>query len=239
MSRYNAKYWDAGPVLHTPFDDGELYGCEITDSETGLVGTTHRARSSKTKAYDDAWADLMLKQKGYYEKPKPNYAETVIKSTSSDNSDFSTVIGKLIGYIAVIGIVIFVVLWLAVNVVIPVVLLNSALLFAVSAVIFKKKKTLFAILALVGATYMLLDIINGWFSVNSVEKVVKNPDWISAFVYINAAAIGVCAWFLVQPIWSNAKKIAASDKRKSIILLGISVLLIAISTSLAPIVYFK
>jgi hypothetical protein len=62
---YDVKYWDAGPIIHTPLDEGELYGCEITDSETGLVGTTHRARSSKTKAHDDAWEDLMQKRTDY------------------------------------------------------------------------------------------------------------------------------------------------------------------------------
>ena len=238
MSRYDVKYWDASVGIHMPvLDPGELYGCEITDSETGLIGTTHRARSSKPKAYEDAWDDLMQKQKVYYEKPKPNYSETIIKSTLSDNSDVPTTIGKLIGYGLLIALVVFVVIWLAVNVVIPIVLLNSALVLTVLAVIFKKQRRIFAILAFVGAIYMILDIHSGWFSVNFVEKVVKNPGWISAFVYINAAAVGLCTWFLIQPIWLNAKKIAADDKRKSIISMVVSVLLFAIATSLAPIIY--
>jgi hypothetical protein len=66
-NRYDIKYWDADLPIHMPFDDEELYGCEITDMKTGLVGKTHRARSSKTKAHDDAWEDLMKQQAEYYQ----------------------------------------------------------------------------------------------------------------------------------------------------------------------------
>jgi hypothetical protein len=82
-----------------------------------------------------------------------------------------------------------------------------------------------------------MDFINGWFSANFVNNVVKDPVWISGFAYINAAAIGLSSWFLVQPIWSNAIQIGASDKRKSIILMSISILLVAIATITIPIVY--
>lgn len=63
---YDINYWDAGPIIHSPFDDSELYGCEITDIETGIKGTTYRARSSKDKAYSDAWEDLQNKLSDYY-----------------------------------------------------------------------------------------------------------------------------------------------------------------------------
>jgi preprotein translocase subunit SecD len=154
-------------------------------------------------------------------------------TTSSDSSGCGTLIAWLVG----IGIVIFLAIWLAVNIVLPVALLNSALGLAVLAVVFKKQRTLFAILAFVGGVYMLLDITNGWFSLNFVTKVVKNPNWISAFVYINAAAIGFCTWLLIQPIWSRAKLISVSDKRRGILLMGISIFLIAIGTISAPIIY--
>lgn len=162
--------------------------------------------------------------------PPPRQETT---SSSSDESGCATMIGWLIG----IGIVVFVVVWLAVNVVLPVALLNSALALAVLAFVFKKYKTLFASIALVGGGYMLLDITNGWLSVNFVENVVKNPDWISAFVYINAAAIGLCAWLLIQPVWLKTEQIEPTEKRKSLLLKGALILLVVIATAVAPVIY--
>jgi len=129
------------------------------------------------------------------------------------------------------------VVWLAVNVVLPVALLNSALALAVLAFVFKKYKSLFAFLALIGGGYMLLDITNGWLSVKFVEKVVKNPDWISAFVYINAAAIGLCAWLLIQPIWLKTEQMEPNEKRKSLLIKGALILLVAVATAVAPVIY--
>lgn len=84
---------------------------------------------------------------------------------------------------------------------------------------------------------MLIDVLNGWFSANFVNNVVKDPAWISGFAYINAAAIGLSSWLLVQPIWSNAIQIRVSDKRKSIILMSTSILLVAIATTTIPVIY--
>jgi len=143
----------------------------------------------------------------------------------------------MIGWLIGIGIVVFVVVWLAVNVVLPIALLNSALALTVLAFIFKKYKTLFASLAFIGGGYMLLDIANGWLSVNFVEKVVKNPDWISAFVYINGAALGLCAWLLIQPIWLKTEQMEPTEKRKSLLLKVALILLVAIATAVAPTIY--
>jgi hypothetical protein len=238
MGRYSEKYWTQGIGIQLPGDDEELYGCEITDSETGLVGTTNRWRSSKTKANDDAWEDLMHKQKDYYDVPKPDHRESTSESvsytsSSSDNSGCTTAIVWLVG----IGIVVFVIVWLAINVVLPVGLLNSALALSVLAFVFKKYKTLFASLALVGGGYMLLDITNGWLSVNFVEKVVKNPDWISGFVYLNSVAVGLSTWLLIEPLWIKAKNLETPENQKRIILMSASILLVFIATLSVPIFY--
>lgn len=162
--------------------------------------------------------------------PPPRQETT---SSSSDESGCATMIGWLIG----IGIVVFVVVWLAFNVVLPIALLNSALALAVLAFVFKKYKALFASLALVGGGYMLFDITNGWLSVNFVENVVKNADWISVFVYINAAAIGLCARLLVQPLWLKTEQMEPTKKSKSLLLKGALILLVAIAVAIAPVIY--
>ena len=164
---------------------------------------------------------------------KKTYETTQSSSTSSNQSGCINAIAWLVG----IGVAVFVAIWLAVNVVLPIVLLNSALVLAVLSFVFKKYRTLFASLAILGGGYMLLDITNGWLSVNFVEEVVKNPNWITAFVYINAAAIGLCVWLLIQPIWLKSEQLKPAHKRKSLLLKGVLILLIAIATYLAPVFY--
>lgn len=78
MSRYTEKYWDnfipfadmVTEVLSAGLINDKLevsWGCEITDHETGLVGSTSRMMISKNRAYEEAWADLMEKQQEYYD----------------------------------------------------------------------------------------------------------------------------------------------------------------------------
>jgi len=159
--------------------------------------------------------------------------DTSSGSTSGDNSGCTTAILWLVG----IGVSIFVAIWLAVYVVLPVTLLNSALAFTVLTFTFKRFKTLFAALALVGGGYMIFDITNGWLSSIFVNEVVKNPVWISAFVYLNSVAVGLSVWFLVQPIWTKAQQIRTTEKRKSILLKIATILLVAIGTLVAPAMY--
>jgi hypothetical protein len=225
-------------------DENHGWNCTIKDRITDLKVTCWGV--TKGEAQEKAHQELKRKiedfeyeterEKRYLEKQQAEQkknSDIPDNKSSSDDSGCATMIGWLIG----IGIVVFVVVWLAVNVVLPVALLNSALVLSVLAFVFKKHKTLFATLALVGGGYMLLDITNGWLSVNFVERVVKNPDWISAFVYINAAALGLCAWLLIQPIWLKTEQMEPTEKRKSLLLKGALILLIVIATSVAPVIY--
>ena len=154
------------------------------------------------------------------------------QSSSGDNSGAGA-IGWLIGVILVV----LVVVWIAVNVVIPVALLNSALAFTIVAFVVKRRRTLFSILALVGGCYMFFDVTYGWFSANFVNNVVGNAGWITAFVYINSAAIGLCTWFLVLPVWEKATSLADTDKQKHMLLKTSAILIVVIATALIPILY--
>ena len=169
---------------------------------------------------------------GVYRESSPKQRTASAPSSDDDNSG-TRAIGWLIG----VGIVVFVVVWLAVNVVLPVALLNSALVLTILAVVKKERKILFPILALVGGCYMFFDIMNGWLSANFVNNVVNDKIWITAFAYINSAAMGISTWLLVKPIWVNAKLSLAKDKSKSILLMSSVVLLISIATLLTPILF--
>jgi hypothetical protein len=135
-------------------------------------------------------------------------------SSSENSSGCGQVIAILVG----VGIAIAVALWLLVNVVLPVGLLNSAAILTILAVVFKERKTLFAGLALAGAGYMLVDIANGWLSANFVNHVVHTASWLTAFVYLNAAAAGASTWILVVPLVAKAS--SQADQLKMRLLTG-------------------
>lgn len=63
MGRYDENYWS--DITSGVFGLDEAWGCEITDSVTGLVGRTNRYRSSKQKAHEDAWEDLQSQLQNY------------------------------------------------------------------------------------------------------------------------------------------------------------------------------
>jgi alpha-tubulin suppressor-like RCC1 family protein len=158
------------------------------------------------------------------------------QSSSDNGNGCAQAVGYLVGVIIVIAIVV----WLAVNVVLPVVLLNSAVIFVLVGAFFsRQRRALFAMLALGGACYMVLDISNGWFSANFVKNVVGDPQWITVFVYLNAVAVGVSTWVLVLPLWSRAQGRAASRTRRDLLLAGGSVTLAVVAAAVVPVVYHR
>jgi len=146
-------------------------------------------------------------------------------SSSSDENGCSSFIGWIIG----VGLIIFAVVWFLIKIAIPVAVLNAAFIFAIIATFAKKGRILFAILSLIGGCYLMFDIYYAGFSSKFVNEIVKNPEWITAFVYINALAIGLSVWFLLQSAWSS------SD---SALLKFFFVLLILFATACAPVFYY-
>jgi len=85
MGRYDENYWSD----YAPFGMDQRYGCEITDSETGLVGKTYRSRSSKEKAHSDAWDDLQSQLRNY-SSSNENTVSSGSYSTYSDSSNYNS-----------------------------------------------------------------------------------------------------------------------------------------------------
>lgn len=152
--------------------------------------------------------------------------------STSDESGCAKVIAALIG----VAIAVAVVIWLLANVVLPLALLNSALILTIVAVTVKQRKALFAGLAFVGAGYMLLDVSNGWLSANFVNNVVKTPGWLTAFIYINAFALGVSAWILAQPLLQKATSVKVSDRDRALHSLAAGALTV-VPVLMVPIIY--
>jgi gliding motility-associated protein GldM len=164
---------------------------------------------------------------------KSTAAQTTTSSTTGDNGLIS-IIGWLVG----VGIIIFVAIWLAVNIVLPIILLNSALGLTIIAIVKKQSKTIFAVLAIFGGAYMLVDVYNGWLSANFVNNIVKTKAVLTVFIYVNSVAMGISTWILVQPIVTKAINIINVKKNKAMILLIISVFSVIVISLTPPIVYY-
>ena len=133
MGRYSEKYWTEGASealaaivtggLSMLMDgETEFYGCEITDNETGLIGTTHRGCSSKIKAHENAWEDLMKKQEEDYKK------EREVKYNRTQGGSENRLIELLIK--GIVYVLIFVaIVWLIFSVAIPLLVINISLLY--------------------------------------------------------------------------------------------------------------
>lgn len=165
-----------------------------------------------------------------------------IRQNSVEASDVEPSSGQsgcaqVIAVVVVVLIIITVVLWLLANVVLPVVLLNAAVICAVLAFVYKANSTLFSTLALVGGCYLLVDIANGWLSANFINNVVKTPAWLTAFVYANAAAVGLSTWQLVRPLLATAATVTVSNKRNGLLLSAGAVGLICAAGVMLPVIY--
>lgn len=169
------------------------------------------------------------------ERPRQYSSETTyVGASSSSDNGCAQVIGWIVGVVIVVAAIV----WLAVNIVLPIVLLNSALILTVSTMFYKPRKTLLAWLALIGGCYMILDITYGWFSINFVNKIVKDPTWLTGFVYINAAAVGVSTWLLIRPPWLRATADRTFVKRQEILVHAAFVILLCVPTVLVLVSYY-
>jgi hypothetical protein len=235
-------------------DDNHGWDCTIKDTITELKVTCWGVtkEEAQEKALKEIWEEIEdfenerekeEEEEREHEKERIRLEEEEAErkriSESSSNNESSTEKGcaKIIAWIVGIGLAAYLVIWLAINIVLPVALLNSALILTILSFVFKKQKKLFASLSLFGGVYMLLDATNGWFSANFVEDVVKDPVWISAFIYINAAAIGLSVWSLIKPVWMRTEQIDPTEKRKKIIIRATVVLLIIVSIAIVPLMY--
>ncbi len=167
--------------------------------------------------------------------PPERFRDRTVRSDTDSSSENSSGCGQVIAILIGVGIAIAVALWLLANVVLPVGLLNSAVIFTILAVVYKERKTLFACLALAGAGYMLVDISNGWLSANFVSHVVHDASWLTGFVYLNAAAAGASTWILVVPLVMKAS--SEADQLKTRLLTGGAIAAIVVVAFIPPLVY--
>lgn len=139
--------------------------------------------------------------------------------------------------LCVVGAVLYAIYWLTVNLVLPLLLLNSALWLVVWAAFSKQRRVVLSIVAFAGGLYMLYDISRNWLSGNFVENVVRDAFWIDLFVWVNAAALGVAAWFLTSKLWKDARAAMTQNPSNSKVVMGVVISAIALPLVLFPLIH--
>lgn len=225
MGRYSERYWDdsipplaeaAAAIvtagLTTLMDDhGVGYGCEITDHETGLIGTTSKYRSSKTKAHDDAWEDLMEKQHEYYEiqaeqEKELREREYAKRATKGGESDLIGLVVKAAVYIALFVLVVWLVL-----VALIIAIINIAIISLIIGLAQKKGKKYLFILSLIGGIFVVADYNSGWFTKSLTSNASFLAGLIPFFFYLNISAGLVASYFLVRDSFNERKPPAEAE----------------------------
>lgn len=234
-------------------DQNHGWNCTIKDKITGIEqtvwGVTKAEAQEKTfaaiKVAIENYQTDQLRQRQEEERRRREEEEYLsakreretYSSSSSSSSSSENPFLTFVAYVTVVILAIAAVLWLAANIVLPLLVLNSALILTVLALIYQQQKTLLSVIAFFGGAFMLLDIANSGLSGNFIDNVVKNPAWISAFVYINAAALGLSTWFLAKPLWEKGKLIEPSNKRNGILIMAAVGLLVGVGMAAAPVLY--
>jgi len=238
MERYSERYWDnsISPLeevvgaaftlgLTTLMDNpGLAYQCEITDHETGVVGTTHEWWSSKAKAHDAASEDLREKQSEYYEDQRElerarlrEYAPA--SRREADGTDLIALLVKWVVYVLLF----FGAVWLALAVALPLVIINiSVISIIIGLSIGKNKKYLF-LLSLLGAIFILMDYNKGWFTKSLVSNVSFFEKAIPFFLYLNIAAGLIASYFLIRDFANERNQTSGEEgefSRRNLIIMG-------------------
>lgn len=178
--------------------------------------------------------------------PEPAHSEMKYRSTSvvsgsSSDSDRDTSEGNPVVAVAILCLivgVVYAIYWLSVNLVLPILLLNSALWFTIYGLITKRRKQLFFALSFGGGAYLLYDMRKGWLSQNFVRNVTHDPVWLDGFVVVNAIALGLAAWFLTKGLREAAYEVGPSDTANYKLKMGAAVTAIVVAAVTLPAVHF-
>jgi len=148
------------------------------------------------------------------------YHHTAPTSSRSDDtsSDGYTWIAKIIGFL----IVAFIVIWLVFAVIVPLVVIDIALISLIAGLVKKKWNKYLFPLSIIGTIYVVLDFNLGWFTKAFVANVSFLADLIPILLYINIIAGLVAAYLFVRNILNiknpEAKEDGEFSKRNLIIM---------------------
>lgn len=116
------------------------------------------------------------------------------QNNSGSNSDLVTVLGKIVGAIAIIAAV----AWLAIKVMLPLIFINLAIVSLICAFSFRNWRMQFHILAFLGLILIVLDNNYGWFTTILTENASIFSSIIPYFFYLNVIGGLISVYFFTR-----------------------------------------
>jgi len=217
MGRYTERFWNNQPTdledvvggmftagLINLIPDPELaWKCEMTDTVNDLAAEGEEWAPTREVAHDLAWHRLQAKihlreEEEHQEQEALRIAQEARQRTRDKDdeqpADLNTLLIKWAVYIALfIGAV-----WLAFAIVLPLVILNAALVLLVCGLIWNENAKVFFAIALGGAIYLLLDIHYHGLSASLMARAIFFQTFIPICVYVNITSALIAAYLLFR-----------------------------------------
>jgi hypothetical protein len=175
-------------------------GCEISSTQTesrgGFLGIGER-RVRVTRYEDDA------------------RSARASRSASSSRDDLGDGLGQLVVVLAAICFVV----WVVFAVLLPLAIIDTAVLALVAAAVSPKHRQILFSVSTLGAAYMLMDYNSGWLTHSLTQTLPFLGGWISLLVYVNVAAGLASAYFLLAPMVPSLRPGNEGDPTKQQLLL--------------------
>jgi hypothetical protein len=196
-------------------DDNHGWWCYLKDIITGVEHAEWG--SNKIEAYQKTVKAIIPKVEEFEENYKREQEEKKLEqerierierqkqieyqkrqSGTQNSKDADTAMYEfLFKAIAVVAIV-FGVIWLLFNVVLPIIVINSSLVLLIASLIFKKYRKYLLVASVIGIMYIILDINFGWFTKSLPISVSFFSNTIPYFYYLNIFAGLIGAGFLAK-----------------------------------------
>ncbi|NVO12098.1 MAG: hypothetical protein HXX16_19225 [Bacteroidales bacterium] len=183
-------------------DDNHGWYCHITDTVTGVKVSCWGA--TKAEAQEIAQYEIKRKIDDFVEEKEREEEEERERRTQnirqdSPSDDGSSFIGKIIGFLIVAVIVI----WLVFTVIIPLVFINIALILLVVGLTKKNWNKFIYPLSFLGSIYVILDFNYGGFTKALAENVPFLSGVIQVLFYINITAGLIATYFFIRNLLND------------------------------------
>ncbi len=133
------------------------------------------------------------------------------RSDTDEQTDSSSWIIKWLFYAALfIGAI-----WLAFAVVLPLIIIDCAMISLLVGLIYKKGKQYWLILSIIGTLFVFLDYNNGWVTKKLVENVAFFSNTMPFLVYLNLVAGLISSYFLVTALLKVRVRSVNYDRNSS------------------------
>ena len=169
---------------------------------------------------------------GYIYENRESGSSNESSSGGGSSGGDETGCGSVLVFLGLAVAAIVIAIWLAVNVVLPVLALNSVTILVILGVLYPKWRKIAFAGAVVGSGYVIFDILNCWLACLFVNRVVQTWIVIDIFKIVDSISLGYVAWVVTEPLREKGKVFLNAGNKKYLLYWGLCLISILFATSL-------